>query len=161
LTIHTGKIRLSLIALFEVDGLTLIEERLELIFTSWDLGRVLKQVKHGAPGPAGDKDGTRPYFKEFIASINLKKETAPQAQRINALSFDHLLEIPGRQSTPARAQRGRARCWSGSRKKHVWHRDIFSSVSEIDSARQDARLGSAADQRAIVRPAARDPGSSP
>jgi N6-adenosine-specific RNA methylase IME4 len=62
----------------------------------WHLGRVLKTVERGAPGPAGDKGGTRPQFRAFIKSIKLAETAAKEAQRINALPFDQLLGVLAR-----------------------------------------------------------------
>ena len=56
----------------------------------WKLGRALAEVERGDPGPAGDKDAARPYFKDYIKSLGLKKQSAQEAQRLGTLPEDEL-----------------------------------------------------------------------
>jgi hypothetical protein len=44
------------------------------------LSQALAKVERGEPGSAGDMDGPRPYFRDYIELIKVAEETARMVQ---------------------------------------------------------------------------------
>ena len=51
------------------------------VLARWMLSQALAKVERGEPGSAGDMDGARPYFRDYIESIKVAEETARMVQR--------------------------------------------------------------------------------